>query len=949
MKKENDQTNRSVAVHILHIFGLIVCAFCIYILVISFSQKENDNIVRADSNTYFKNENPNFNVDFVNGQYIKFETVSSYINPIEQKGPTAWEKIKGKLNINQTRKGVQIALVEVSYDSVLEKMSGENVLGKELNKSIELTKIGREFDSESEVPKDTVISKNIYDGVDIQYQIIKGKGLKEEIVLNEIPQYTTECSKEKCVLPVNRFVFEIKLDEGLDIKKSISATDKYPNGVVYIVDEKGNYYAHFLPEYAADAVGVKTSNVKSSIVKSGDKYIYEIVLDAEWLLDKSRVFPIKIDPSIVHDTQFVFEQGQFDRVKLNEVMNIELDKALSGQYTSPSITVGNNSVFKSIEWQSFGQATEDEQTPFSRLDLVAEYNFDDEQSFKKKYGEGSLQLEQGESRQFTVNSNSSGYITVQFWSYKRRMSANSELFSSNLGKLVIENDKYVFKDNDNISHNTEIEVEYNRWQYITIVFGITNSNVTVYVDNKEFSADISYSSQNNLGNIQLFGSGYFDVLRVYERMLASNEILSDSGYSDIYLEYMTSDDNLSWSNWISKSQHPIPLAFENENMDIVLDGVDISKYNLLSLQFLAKEEGYIVVGGSKFSNGATNQDIHSLVDAEGVLDNTEQIKYIDFVFKPSSLQDSCLLSVGDVNIKVLQTGKVVVLYDGESKELVDLYIPQKNNYLSISFLDDKTNIYLNGELSFSGDSYVLNVDQYKIGLGCSDVQDVFNGEIENVRYSTAVQLEGDILDYHTIEERKYLLKPVFRADLQNSSQILNAQNTSFSITQLPYGGDNYVVSLNKGDTIVVVQDEYTASGVVSSVDNDTGLVTVHEWDSSSTFPVDGFSTSADVLKWQEEYIPKVLGGSFNVQYSGDLQIKDMSLISAFDSGDSIDIQEGGKYVKYRLIFISKYPDISASISSVTINIEESGPQMEQIMRHGKWFNESGKQPYWWAQ
>lgn len=935
--------------HILHIFGLIVCAFCIYILVISFSQKENDNIVRADSNTYFRNENPNFNVDFVNGQYIKFETVSSYINPIEQKKPTVWEKIKGKLNIDQTRKGVQIALVEVSYDSLLEKISGDNVLDKELNKSIKLTKIGREFDSESELSKDTVISKNIYDGVDIQYQIIKGKGLKEEIVLNEIPQYTTECSKEKCVLPVNRFVFEIKLDEGLAIKKSISATDKYPNGVVYIVDEKGNYYAHFLPEYAADAVGVKTSNVKSSIVKSGDKYIYEIVLDSKWLLDKSRVFPIKIDPSIVHDTQFVFEQGQFDRVKLNEVMNIELDNALSGQYISPSVTVGNNAVVKGIEWQSFGQATEDEQTPFSRLDLVAEYNFDDEQSFKKKYGEGSLQLEQGESRQFTVNSNSSGYVTVQFWSYKRRMSANSELFSSNLGKLVIENDKYVFKDNDNMSHNTEIEIEYNRWQYITIVFGITNSNVTVYVDSKEFSADISYGSQNNLGNIQLFGSGYFDVLRVYERMLASNEILSDSGYSDIYLEYMTSDDNLSWSNWISKSQYPIPLAFENGNMDIVLDGVDISKYNLLSLQFLAKEEGYIAVGGSKFGNGATNQDIHSLVDAEGTLDNTEQIKYIDFVFKPSSLQDSCLLSVGDVNIKVLQTGKVVVLYEDESNELTDLYIPQRNNYLSISFLDDQTKIYLNGELSFSGDSCVLNADQYKIGLGCSDAQDVFNGEIENVRYSNTVQLEGDILDYHTIEGRKYLLKPVFRADLQNSSQILNAQSTSFSITQLPYGADNYVVSLNKGDTIVVVQDEYTASGVVSSVDNDTGLVTVNEWDSSSTFPADGFSTSADVLKWRKEYIPGVLGDSLNVQYSTDLQIKDMSLISAFNSGESIDIQEGGKYVKYRLIFISKYPDISASISSVTINIEESGPHMEQIMRHGKWFNESGKQPYWWAQ
>jgi len=940
-EKENDKTNKSVAVHILHVFGLMICAFCIYILVVSFLKKENDSIVRADSNTYFRNENPNFNVEFINGQYIKFETVSSYVNPIEQKEPTVWEKIKGKLHINQTKKGVQISLVEVSYDSLLEKISGDNVLDKELNKSIKLTKIGREFDSESDtVSKDTVISKNIYDGVDIQYQIIKGKGLKEEIVLNEIPQYTTECSKGECTLPVNRFVFEIEVDEGLNIKKSISATDKYPSGVVYIVDEKGNYYAHFLPEYATDAVGIKTSNVKDSIVKSGDKYIYEIVLDSQWLLDKDRVFPIKIDPSIVHDTQFVFEQGQFDRAKLNEVMNIQLDKALSGQYTSPSVTVGSNAVIKGIEWQGFGQATEDKQAPFSRLDLVVENNFDNE---------GSLGLEQGESRQFTVNTDSSGYVTVQFWSYKRRMSEDSELFSSNLGKLIIENDKYVFIDSNNMSYNTEIEVEYNRWQYITIVFGITNSNVTVYIDSKEFSADMSYGSQNNLGSIQLFGSGYFDVLRVYERMLASNEVLSDSGYSDIYFEYMTSNDNISWSNWISKSQYPIPLAFENGNMGIAVDSVDISQYNLLSLQFLAKEEGYITMGGSKFSNGVADQDIYSLVDAEGQLDNTEQIKYIDFVFKPSSLQDSCLLSVGDVNIKVLQTGKVIVLYDGESNELADLYIPQRNNYLSISFLDDKTEIYLNGWLSFSGEPYVLNANEYKIGLGCSDMQNAFDGEIENVRYSATAQDEDDILEYHTIEERKYPLKPIFRATLQNNSQILNAQSTSFSITQQAFGADNYVVTLNKGDTIVVVQDEYTASGVVSSVDNDTGLVTVNEWDSSSTFPNEGFSTSAEVLKWQEEYIPIVLNSSLNIQYGGDLQIKDMSLISAFDSGESINIQEGSRYVKYRLIFISKYSDISASISSVTINIEESGPQMEQIMRHGKWFNESGKQPYWWAQ
>ena len=932
----------------IYILGFIVCVLCIYTFVILFSEKDNDNIVMADSNISFRNENPSFSIDFINGQYIKFETISSYINPIDKNKPNIFERIKSKLNINQERRGIEISLKEVSYDSELEKISGENIDGKKLNKSIKLEKIGREFGNDSVASKDTVVSKNIYEGVDIQYQVIKGKGLKEEIVLNEIPQYKTECSEKNCMLPVNRFVFEIKLDKGLSIKKNVTATDKYPNGVIYILDEKGNYFAHFLPEYAIDSVGVKTSKVISNIVSNGDKYIYEIVLDSQWLLDKDRVFPIKIDPSIVHDTQFVFEQGEFDRVRLNNLLNIDLKNVTSGEYISPSVEIGSNAIINNIEWQSFGQATKDGQTPFSKLDLLIEENFDNIQSSKNKWGAGALQLSEGEEKRITVNSSQSGYISVQFWSYRRKISDSSKIFSSNLGDLIIEEDKYVFKDSNNTSYSSEVKVKYNKWEHIALVFGTTNSNVSLYIDGIEYSTDVSFNDQKNLSSIQLFGSGYFDALRVYERMLAKSEVLSDSQYTDIYLQYAVSRDNVSWSDWVSKSEYPVSSVFENGNTEISLNSIDFSKYNMMYFEFLAKDEGYISAGENKFSNGGVSEDINNLKNKEGVFDSIQAIKYIDFVFKSSSLQNSCLINIGDMSISMSDAGKVLMSYNQEVNELKDLYILEADNYISVLFSDDNTKIYLNGNLSWSGNTYLLTADQYKIGYGCSNMQNTFDGEIKNLRYSNSSQSEKDVLKYHTFEERKYLLKPVFRAKLQNNNQILGTQNTSFSITQQAFGADNYIVSLNKGDTIVVSEGEYIASGVVDSVEHDTGLVNIKEWENNSTFPPQGFSETANVLKWQSEYIPLKIGEELNIQYSNILDIRKVKLLSAFDNEEAVNIEEGTKYLKYKLIFISKYPYISASISSININIEESGPQMEQIMRHGKWFNENGKQSYWWA-
>ena len=172
--------------------------------------------------------------------------------------------------------------------------------------------------------------------------------------------------------------------------------------------------------------------------------------------------------------------------------------------------------------------------------------------------------------------------------------------------------------------------------------------MSLYIDGIEYSTDVSFNDQKNLSSIQLFGSGYFDALRVYERMLAKSEVLSDFQYTDIYLQYAVSRDNVSWSDWVSKSEYPVSSVFENGNTEISLNSIDFSKYNMMYFEFLAKDEGYISAGENKFSNGGVSEDINNLKNKEGVFDSIQAIKYIDFVFKSSSLQNSCLINIGDM-------------------------------------------------------------------------------------------------------------------------------------------------------------------------------------------------------------------------------------------------------------------------------------------------------------
>lgn len=959
MKKES--SIKKIFICTGYLLLTLICIVGIYILISMSSKKDNDSIVQAcDNGNCFRNVSSKFLVDFVNNEYIRFETISSYSNPFEEEERGIWENIKYSLGIKKESKGIEISLIDASYDTTMQErldLDSEQD-GKIFNRGFELTTLGREIGNDEEsVSKDTVISKDILKGIDIEYQIINGKGLKEEIVLKDIPEYTQECDIGECVVPLNRFVFNIKLDEGLRIKRSIDGTQGYPTGTFYIVDSEGNYYAHFLPEYAVDGVGYKTSNVISSITEADSgEYTYEIILDPEWLLSEERVFPVKIDPSIIHDSELTFDQGIYDRVQQDINLTIGLNslEQKSGTYTSSILELGESAILKSISWQGYAQATGDGELPFSTLGLIYEENFNTSLSNRIKWGTGSLQLNSGESKILNINSNVAENITLEFWSYRRNMLNSNTIFSSNLGNLKIESSRYIFEDTTGAIFETNIPVNYNDWQYISLIFNISSMSVTIYIDELEYISEIGYMEENSLESIKYEGVGYIDTARVYERLLAKNELLSNSQYSNIQVQYMSSTDAVSWGDWINKISETPTTIVNEKSIDISTSIKSVNEYDMLSLEFLSDEELPIVLGENPFQNGVDQEDITRVSELEGSIESTQGFKYLDLFFSPNINQSSCVLDMGDLKITTSEDGLISVVFNGQEITSDDMYTVGEKNHLAMSFLTDRVVLYLNSNTKEFNSPYTLIPTTYSLGKGCSESLNPFDGDITDVRLSSIEKDTNDIEKYSNIEKRAYLLRPVFKASLQNDTQIQNLEDIQFSISQMPFGELNHIVTLNIGDTVAISEGQYSLEGVVTFVEHDTGLVEVKEWKEGGSVPPEGFTTSAKVLKWQREYIStdiftseSSLISNMNIKYEYPERVKDIKLISGFNTQDQIE-DTNERYIRYMLIFTTDIYGVSPYISSVNIDYLEGGPSMDEVMRHGQWFNDGAKQPFWWS-
>jgi hypothetical protein len=146
----------------------------------------------------------------------------------------------------------------------------------------------------------TVLFPKVYPDTNLRYTTTSN-GIKEELIIYKYNNATPSI-----------FLFDLKLENV--VPKKLANDFIEPT----FRDKDGNYSFHFEKPFAIDASGVRTNNVLLQISEDKQlpgKYSMKLIVDPIWLADPSRVYPVTIDPTIVHDTTTEFASGYFDRVR----------------------------------------------------------------------------------------------------------------------------------------------------------------------------------------------------------------------------------------------------------------------------------------------------------------------------------------------------------------------------------------------------------------------------------------------------------------------------------------------------------------------------------------------------------------------------------------------------------------------------------------------------------
>ncbi|MDD3475007.1 MAG: LamG domain-containing protein, partial [Candidatus Dojkabacteria bacterium] len=244
----------------------------------------------------------------------------------------------------------------------------------------------------------------------------------------------------------------------------------------------------------------------------------------------------------------------------------------------------------------------------------------------------------------------------------------------------------------------------------------------------------------------------------------------------------------------------------------------------------------------------------------------------------------------------------------------------------------------------------------------------YGGSLDEVRISDTVRSVDEIRQAYEVGKRTHSIVVDFKADLESSNLISSSADTSFTINEQNYGTVDYIENIDIGEKIIVKETdsgtEYFAQGDIASVNTSTGAITVDSWDTGSTFPTSGYTTAATVFKWQEEYIDVRYPLSEDIDGLTNLTFKKVtdsistfwidnaqkSTYSSDYNASSFSTISDVQYVQYQAIF-TKWDDntnLDLYLTEVEITYS-SGPTMDQLMRHGKWFDSSGQeQPFWWV-
>jgi len=159
-------------------------------------------------------------------------------------------------------------------------------------------------DSRPLADENSLLYKNVLPGIDLKYSL-NGKGIKEEIIISDQRSVTSD----------QQFKFALNLRNAVP-KKSLEGET-----IAYFIEPINEEYRFHIPKpFMIDAAGNRSEEVElkiislSSMSEGGGSSIYEIILapSQEWLA--RAVYPVIIDPSVVHDESSEFT-GTTNRIE----------------------------------------------------------------------------------------------------------------------------------------------------------------------------------------------------------------------------------------------------------------------------------------------------------------------------------------------------------------------------------------------------------------------------------------------------------------------------------------------------------------------------------------------------------------------------------------------------------------------------------------------------------
>jgi hypothetical protein len=380
--------------------------------------------------------------------------------------------------------------------------------------------------------------------IELRYKLLEN-GLKEDIVLHKIPQEN---------------IFKSNLvTKNLTLKNS-------SNGTPVFYDLDGQYQFHIQAPYAVDGQGKVTYDLKYHLINDKDdidKYILALEIDTDWLHDPSRILPITIDPTIVHDTISEFSGGQFNRVK--DIGTGETAPELVAYYqenTSDAHTVGLwhiNETSGTTVKDSSGNNNNGTATGTTIVDGI----LDKSRNFNG--GTDNINLGNPVSLQMTGNQ------TIEMWLYPTDYSVRRNPYAKAYGgEGTITHETsgvlnyYYGSGGGNASPYTSFGTKYslplNQWSHVAIVRDITNQQLTWYV-NGNITNQVGNTQTASVSSLNAYiGQGYtnnysgkIDEVRISNIARSPEEIKMSASrrpysvYTSPTIDY--TDDVFSWDSF----------------------------------------------------------------------------------------------------------------------------------------------------------------------------------------------------------------------------------------------------------------------------------------------------------------------------------------------------------------------------------------------------------------